>query len=222
MSTKNEIKNEIMNALKQEIITLKLKPGSILSETALSERYQISRTPLRDVLKQLSLESYIDVYPKKGNMVSFIDLESVEQMIYLRSVLEKEIMNHLCTAHLPLAGVHELKEILNRQQGAIQQDDAAEKFLHLDDAFHHALFRLAGREFLWNLIQQFNVHYARYRRLHMLKKEKLEDIHAEHRQMLDYLIHQETDLLDELIQHHLREDINSRYLQENFSDYIKM
>ncbi|GJM73614.1 hypothetical protein HMSSN036_58300 [Paenibacillus macerans] len=60
------IKAEIMKSLKTEILTLKLKPGAILSETALSERFRISRTPLRDVLKQLSLESYIDIYPKKA------------------------------------------------------------------------------------------------------------------------------------------------------------
>lgn len=105
------IKAEILNTLKQEILTLALKPGTILSETALSERFQISRTPLRDVLKQLALESYTDIYPKKGNIVSFIDLESVEQITYLRCTLEKEILKDL-SAQLLLPGVHELKEIL--------------------------------------------------------------------------------------------------------------
>ncbi|WP_054941622.1 GntR family transcriptional regulator [Paenibacillus ihuae] len=209
-----------MKTLKHEILTLTLKPGTILSETVLSERFQISRTPLRDVLKQLSLESYIDIYPKKGNLVSFIDLESVEQIIYLRSVLEKEIMKYL-SAHLVLKGVHELKEILDRQKAAIHQEDATEHFLNLDDAFHAALFRLAGREFLWNLIQQSNVHYVRYRRLHMLRQEKLEEIWTEHQRILEYMTRQETDKLDALIHHHLREDINSLYLQENFSDFIK-
>ncbi|MCM3699782.1 GntR family transcriptional regulator [Paenibacillus macerans] len=214
------IKDEIMKSLKTEIITLKLKPGAILSETALSERFRLSRTPLRDVLKQLSLESYIDIYPKKGNLVSFIDLESVEQIIYLRSVLEKEIIKDL-SSHLPLKGVHELREILDKQQAVIAEDEDSERFLDLDDAFHQSLFRLAGREFLWNLIQQSNVHYARYRRLHMLRKEKLVDIHKEHLTILEFIMHKELDQLDELIDHHLREDINSRYLQENFSEYIK-
>ncbi|KGE18709.1 GntR family transcriptional regulator [Paenibacillus wynnii] len=213
-------KEEIMNSLKNEILTLALKPGTILSETVLSERFQISRTPLRDVLKQLSLESYTDIYPKKGNLVSFIDLESVEQIIYLRSVLEKEIIKYLST-HLLLKGMHELKEILDKQQAVIHQEDAAEQFLNLDDEFHKTLFKLAGREFLWNLIQQSNVHYVRYRRLHMLRKEKLEAIYKEHQSILEYMMNKETDKIDELIHHHLREDINTLYLQENFSEYIK-
>jgi GntR family transcriptional regulator, rspAB operon transcriptional repressor len=213
-------KEEIMKTLKNEILTLELKPGTILSETALSERYQISRTPLRDVLKQLSLESYTDIYPKKGNLVSYIDLESVEQIIYLRSVLEKEIIKYLST-HLALKGIHDLKEILDKQKALIPQDDAAGHFLALDDEFHRLLFKFAGREFLWNLIQQSNVHYVRYRRLHMLRKEKLEAIHKEHQSILEYMMNKELDLIDDLIHHHLREDINTLYLQENFSDYIK-
>ncbi|WP_342436475.1 GntR family transcriptional regulator [Paenibacillus sp. FSL L8-0436] len=214
------IKEEIMNSLKNEILTLTLKPGTILSETALSERFQISRTPLRDVLKQLSRESYIDVYPKKGNLVSYIDLESVEQIIYLRSVLEKEIIKYLST-HLVLKGVHELKDILQQQKAAIHEESATEQFLRLDDAFHAALFRLAGREFLWNLIQQSNVHYERYRRLHMLRTEKLEEIWNEHQRILEYMMQKETESIEALIHHHLREDINSLYLQENFSEYIR-
>lgn len=73
-----------------------------------------------------------------------------------------------------LTGVHELKGILETQKEAIGHSDI-DSFLNLDDAFHRALYRLAGREFLWNLIQQSNVHYLRYRRLHMLKTEKLEE-----------------------------------------------
>ncbi|SEU20441.1 GntR family transcriptional regulator [Paenibacillus sp. NFR01] len=214
------IKEEILQSLKTEILNLTLKPGAILSETVLSERFQISRTPLRDVLKQLSLESYIDIYPKKGNLVSFIDLESVEQIIYLRSVLEKEIIRSLC-GNLSVKGILELKEIVEKQRAAMRGEDVLEPFLAWDDAFHKTMFKLAGREFLWNLIQQSNVHYVRYRRLHMLKREKLEGIVAEHRFILDFMLGQESGNIEEMVQHHLRDDINSRYLQDNFAEYIK-
>lgn len=113
-------KKEIMAYLKQEILSLELKPGAMISETALSERFQLSRTPIRDVLKQLSLEQYVDIYPKKGNLVSYIDLESVEQIIYLRNVLEKEIMKSLA-GNIPLKGLHELRDNLAQQQKCIEQ-----------------------------------------------------------------------------------------------------
>lgn len=213
-------KEEIKHLLKNDILSLKLKPGTILSETALSERFQLSRTPLRDVLKQLSLESYIDIYPKRGNIVSYIDLESVEQMIYLRSALEKEMMKDLA-AQLSLKDMQELQEILDRQKAVIGEEDAADAFLGLDDQFHSTMFRLAGREFLWNLIQQSNVHYVRYRKLHMLERGKLLQIWNEHQRMLEYMANQDTAKIDDLVRHHLRDDINSLDFIQKFSEYIK-
>ncbi|MNY69036.1 hypothetical protein D3C86_2069050 [compost metagenome] len=74
---------------------------------------------------------------------------------------------------------------------------------------------------MWNLIQQSNVHYLRYRRLHMLKTEKLEGIWKEHQALLELMVHKETGKIGPLIHHHLREDIHSLDFQENFSEYLK-
>ncbi|GGF81078.1 GntR family transcriptional regulator [Paenibacillus albidus] len=213
-------KKEIMNQLKEEILSLRLTPGTIISETALSERYQLSRTPIRDILKQLSLEDYIHIYPKKGNIVSYIDLESVEQIIYLRYALEKEIMKELMRG-IPLKDLHVLKDNLLRQLQCIDEPENTDAFLELDDEFHKTMFILAGREFLWELIQQFNVHYVRYRKLHMLKKDKLKEIQQEHQFILDCIVGGEEGRIDELLHHHLRSDIRFIDFQEPYTQYIK-
>ncbi|AIW40137.1 GntR family transcriptional regulator [Paenibacillus polymyxa] len=213
-------KEEIMQLLKKDILSLTLKPGTLLSETTLSERFQLSRTPLRDVLKWLALESYIDIYPKKGNIVSYIDLESVEQIIYLRSALEKEIMKEL-SSQIALSDVQKLSDILDRQRAVIEEDHATDQFLSLDDRFHQTMFQLVGRGFLWQLIQQSNVHYIRYRKLHMLETGKLMGIWHEHQAMLEYMLNKETTKMDDLVHHHLREDIHSLDFLRKFADYIK-
>lgn len=217
-------KREIIDLLRKEILSLKLKPGTIISETSLSDRFQLSRTPIRDILKQLSLMGYIDIYPKKGSIVSYIDLESVEQITYLRSAVEKEILKEL-SPNISLKGLHELKNLLTMQKDCIQREDnkedKMEEFMILDDAFHKTLFNLAGRSFLWDLIQQFNVHYIRYRRLHALKKEKLAQLQKEHEEILNCVVRGDIDKIDHLVYQHIRSDINSSYFLENFIEYIK-
>lgn len=71
------------------------------------------------------------------------------------------------------------------------------------------------------VLQQFNVHYIRYRKLHMLKDEKLATIQQEHQQLLDYIVQGDTAGIDELLHHHLRADIDSMNFQEHFATYIK-
>ncbi len=58
-------KEAIINQLKTEILNLQLKPGELLSEAILTERFGLSRTPIRDILKQLQAEDYIKYTPKR-------------------------------------------------------------------------------------------------------------------------------------------------------------
>ncbi|MFY9176317.1 MAG: FCD domain-containing protein [Caldicoprobacterales bacterium] len=74
---------------------------------------------------------------------------------------------------------------------------------------------------MWNLIQQFNVHYMRYRKLHAFKEEKLTKLQQEHEKILDCIVLSQKDKIEDLVYHHIRADINSLYLKENFMDYIK-
>lgn len=217
-------KKEIMEQLKKAILSLELKPGTIISETSLAEKYNLSRTPIRDILKRLALQGYIDIYPKKGNIVSYIDLESVEQITYLRSALEKEIIKDLAP-NIPITGLHKLREILVKQKECIENkndhQDKLDGFMVLDDAFHRTLFELAGRGFLWELIQQFNVHYLRYRKLHAFQEDKLTKLLQDHQKILDCITLGLKDKIDNLVYHHIRADINSPYFRENFWEYIK-
>jgi GntR family transcriptional regulator, rspAB operon transcriptional repressor len=214
------LKATIIEQLKSEILSLTLTPGTIISESTLTERFGLSRTPIRDILKQLSLEGYIDIYPQRGSIVSYINMDSVKQIIYLRNALEKEITSDLCTT-LTVRGHQELLDILEQQKKCLSIESPFHQFLKLDDAFHRTLFSLAGRDFIWDVIQQFNVHYMRYRQLNMLKKDKLIEIHSEHQLLLKHIVKGEKEELVQIIQHHLRGDVESIYFEDNFKNLLK-
>ncbi|WZL82050.1 GntR family transcriptional regulator [Vallitaleaceae bacterium 9-2] len=213
-------KETIIQTLKEEILTLELKPGTIISETMLSERFSLSRTPIRDVLKQLSLAGYIDIYPQRGSIVSYINLESVEQVIFMRSILENEILKKLC-GHLSLQGEHRLLYILNQQMECVSPEIDLKSFIKFDDLFHKTIYELAGHAMVWDFIQSSTVHYTRFRHLHMLRKEKLLSIINEHKQIIAHLKKNESYEIDTIIHEHLRSDIKSHYMQKNFGEYIK-
>ncbi|MGL1893117.1 MAG: GntR family transcriptional regulator [Spirochaetaceae bacterium] len=212
-------KDQIINELKGEILNLILKPGSVLSEAVLTKRFGISRTPIRDILKQLSADGYIVISPQRATRVSYIDLKSVEQIIYLRSTLEKQILIDLC-GKLPQATALKLKELLELQKKVMIEDDYYNKFLIYDDEFHKELFIAADRLFLWDLMLKLNVHYVRYRMLHLLETDKLEILYKEHRDITDVLIEGDTTKIEEFINKHIKDDVKSDYFEQNFSEYI--
>lgn len=212
-------KQEIIQQLKREILDLTLKPGDLLSEGILTERFQLSRTPIRDILKQLEAEGYIKIYPQRGSIVSYIDLDSVEQIIFLRNTLEKEVFKNLKSG-FTLSMAHNLGGILRAQESCIQDKNDLTCFLKQDDIFHQTCFKYAGREFLWDVIQQFNVHYLRYRELNMQQEEKLSELIEEHRTLLKYLQNTEDINIDKLMNHHLQSDLTTFEFTDKFDQFI--
>jgi DNA-binding GntR family transcriptional regulator len=75
--------------LEELIVTLKLPPGSAVSEAALSERLGIGRTPIREALQRLARERLVTILPRRGIIVSEINVKSQLRLIELRREVER-------------------------------------------------------------------------------------------------------------------------------------
>ena len=75
--------------LEELIVTLKLPPGSAVSEAALSVRLEIGRTPIREALQRLARERLVTILPRKGIMVSEINVKSQLRLIEVRREVER-------------------------------------------------------------------------------------------------------------------------------------
>ena len=82
--------------LKNNIIHLELKPGSMVSESELAAQMGLSRTPVREALMELSKVRLVDVYPQRGSAVALIDYDLVEEARFMRSVLEGAVVELDC------------------------------------------------------------------------------------------------------------------------------
>ena len=78
----------IYRVLRQDVVTLRLKPGMRLSENELAARFGTSRAPVREALIRLADEGLIDVRPQRGSFVSRISLAAMEQARLVREALE--------------------------------------------------------------------------------------------------------------------------------------
>ena len=72
MTGSSRIKVDIYGILKEKIQFLEMKPGERIIEAELSEQYGVSRTPVREALKRLEEEGFVDIYPQRGTYVFII------------------------------------------------------------------------------------------------------------------------------------------------------
>ena len=85
-----------LRTIKDNIISLRLAPGSQISENELAAEMGLSRTPVREALIELSKVKIIEIYPQKKSVVSLIDYSMVEEARFIRNLLECAVVELDC------------------------------------------------------------------------------------------------------------------------------
>lgn len=131
--------------IEERIVTLRLKPGEVLSEQQLSASLKIGRTPIREALQRLSLEGLIRILPRKGILVS--DINPREQLLVLE--VRREIERLLARGSAERATDDE-RSALNEVARAMDKagklsDDIA--FMRLDGDLNHLMIETARNDY---------------------------------------------------------------------------
>jgi len=170
---------QVFDRLREEILSLSLPPGTILSRVELAERFGLSATPIRDALMRLAEEGLVEVFPQHATVVSRIDVKLAQQAHFLRQALELEIVRHLAQAP-DTDLIADLERTIALQQHFARGGDF-EQFMAADNEFHRLLYAAADKLELWALIRSRSGHIDRLRRLHLPTPGKAQDIVRHHR-----------------------------------------
>ncbi|HKX38598.1 MAG TPA: GntR family transcriptional regulator, partial [Burkholderiales bacterium] len=88
-SIADSLTDQAYTALEELIVTLQLAPGEAVSEQMLAERLKIGRTPIREALQRLARERLVTILPRRGVMVSAIDVAAQLRLLEVRRELER-------------------------------------------------------------------------------------------------------------------------------------
>jgi DNA-binding GntR family transcriptional regulator len=138
-------------ALEERIATLALAPGQVLSETSLAAMLGLGRTPVREALQQLAREGLVAVHPKRGVVITEIDVKRQLKMLELRRYLERYVVEAAAT-HATAAERQRFREIADLMKDAGGRGDG-EAFLALDREFNLLLLASARNEFATNAMK---------------------------------------------------------------------
>lgn len=214
------LKEVIYQEVRNKILNLEYKPGQMISETDISEQLNVSRTPVREVFIRLSHEKLISIYPQKGTFVSLIDLSFVKESVYMRSLLERQIVNEIIDQNIKDLPV-ELKRNLRQQRDLVEDQGSIVEFLELDNEFHRIIFKTIGHETIWDIISTTKIHYNRYRVLTMYEPEMLEKVYNEHCHIVSEIqAGEKVSCETTMKEHHYSGLENARVIMEKYPDYF--
>jgi DNA-binding GntR family transcriptional regulator len=175
----------IHRVLRDDILSLKLKPGEALSEKRLGEQFGVSRTPVREAVLRLSDEKLVDVFPQSGTYVSRIPLQAVKEANIIRKALEEAAIRHAASVATP-EGLAIVREALALQRRHMRAQDAA-GFHAADEAFHAAIADVAGLPGLWAVVRQAKMQVDRCRMMTLPEPGRMGKVIAEHEAIFDAL-----------------------------------
>ncbi|KFE43174.1 GntR family transcriptional regulator [Pseudomonas congelans] len=184
-NTTNALAEDVYRRLKQEIFDFYLLPYDRFTETQLADRYQVSRTPVRDALYRLQREGYLDVEFRRGWSVKPLDFNQIDQLYDLRIVLECAAVERICAS----AEVHPELNIL-RQHWLIDRDGwqiDMQVVADLDEQFHTQLVAASGNLEMARIHQEVTERIRIVRRLDFFKSARIEHTYLEHAAILNAL-----------------------------------
>jgi DNA-binding GntR family transcriptional regulator len=140
--------------LEELIVTLQLAPGSVLSEQMLAERLGIGRTPIREALQRLAREGLVVILPRRGVMVSAIDVKSQLRLLEVRREVERLVARGAArrAADVERARFAELARGFER--AARTGDDKA--FMRIDREFNELCLAAVRNEFAAGAMRLMN------------------------------------------------------------------
>lgn len=194
-------KKDIYDELLEEITQLKILPGETIKENDLSERFRVSRTPLREILKKLEIEGYLKVMPRYGTKVTLINPDSVNQVLEMRIQLESKVYKELLLS-ITEAQISELEKELEDQFDAFMKGDV-DRFWLLDNRFHSLIFHYASKDFWWEIIKKYEAHYMRYRWLAMKEDKNIEILYIQHKNLLSIIKERKIELIESELKAHI-------------------
>lgn len=152
-------KAECVVDLRRRVLTQELEPGAYLDEVELSERYGISRPPLREVLRQLVGEGYLLLHENRGAQVAPMTHKTLRNFFVAAPMIYAAV-SRLAAEHARPAQIAQLKEIQLGFRRAISGGDAAERAL-LNEQFHSQIGEMADNEYLLPSLRRLLIDHAR-------------------------------------------------------------
>ena len=193
----------VYESLKSDILDLRLKPGQLLKETEICEKFGVSRTPVRDAIRLLQEQGFVKTVPYQGVFVTLLSLNYIKQMIYMRFAVENSVLKDFAASANAMA-LEDVRYLIRKQEALLQEPTfTPEQFYRIDAQMHAVWFEATKRTVLWDMLQKQDLYYTRFRMLDFTTETDFSRIIKEHKQLLSCIEQKDFQRIEEVLKNHL-------------------
>ena len=203
-------------ALRRRILSMELAPGAVVDELALCDEFGLSRPPVRELMRQMAAEGYIDLEANRAARVSSMSYQSLRSF-FLAAPLIYIGNTQLAATHATPSEIAELKRIQTFFREAIEEKDVEKRVLY-NDEFHLHIGKMAHNVYLMPSLQRLLIDHARLGKIfyrHPTSVDMQEDLHLaadQHDEIITAIENHDPALAGEIVRAHL--ELSRRRMSE--------
>lgn len=200
---KDPIAPQLVAALRQGIVEMRLRPGEALSEKDIAGRFGVSRQPVREAFIKLSEAGLVEIRPSRGTFVMKISVREVANARFVREAIECSMARNasrLATSPQIAA----LRRLIDEQRAAAAANDYW-RFNDRDETFHRAIAEIVQCDYAWRIVEAARFQTDRVRYLSLPEATPMPLLLAQHEEIVSQIEARNADAAERAMSRHLRE-----------------
>ena len=209
------LRGKVFRKIREEILSGVYQDGEELREVTLGEKLGVSRTPVREALRQLELEGLVTIIPNKGAYVTSISRKDVEDIYKIRSLLEG-LCARWATRNITEQQIEDMEETLLLSEFHLKRNGKVKtiQVSELDSKFHKVLYEASNSRILEHLLTDFHKYVKMTRQMSVGAPDRAEQPIEEHRAILDAIKAKDADLAEKLADEHVMKVMENLHIEE--------
>lgn len=200
----NSLSGRVFQIIRDNILNGKYKEHVELRENTIGKELGVSRTPVREALRQLELEGLVTIIPNKGAYVTGISVKDVHDIYMIRSLLEG-LCARMATENISEEQLDELEEIILLSEFQMKKEGGGNpvQVTELDGKFHAILYEASDSRILSHMLGDLHKYVQMARKFSVEAEERARKSIREHKQILRAIRDKDADLAEQLANEHI-------------------
>ncbi|CBJ37460.1 GntR family transcriptional regulator [Ralstonia pseudosolanacearum] len=209
-------KTLLSEALRRRIVSMEMAPGAVVDELALSEEFGLSRPPVREIMRQMAAEGYIELEANRAARVSSMNHQSLRNF-FLAAPLIYIATTQLAAVNAAPPEIDALKAIQLRFRQAIEDNDVESRVLY-NDQFHLQIGVMAHNAYLMPSLRRILIDHARLGKIfyrHPTTSDMQADLGkaaSQHDQIIEAIERHDANAAADIVRAHM--DLSRRRMTE--------
>lgn len=198
---------KVFHTLREDILNGKYQAKEELKEADIGKEMGVSRTPVREALRQLELEGLVNIIPNKGAFVVGVTLKDIKDIYEMRTLLEG-LCARWAAENITDQQIEKLDETIFLSEFHYAKENW-DQILILDNRFHELVYEACGSRELTRALRDYHHYLQRIRKITLGQEERVKASNEEHKKIAEALKARDSAAAEESAKLHIRSTISN-------------